>query len=64
MDRFYTVTHLIRTKQFEFTSNILPSEKVIICSACNGQGHNKRNKMCPMLPCHPKINFDDSEDKV
>ena len=60
--RFYTIIHLMRTKQFEFTECIFPSRKEIICSACSQTGHNKKNKSCPMHPTHPVIQFEDSDD--
>ena len=59
--RFKTIIHLIRTKQFYFTESIMPSEKTITCSACNQQGHNRKNKSCPMHPSHPSIEFEDSD---
>eukprot|EP00111_Clytia_hemisphaerica_P011942 TCONS_00035092-protein len=43
---FFTIMHIFRTKQFEFTHSIMPSKsKPITCSACNQQGH-KNNKSC------------------
>lgn len=60
-DRFRTVTHLLRSKQFEFTDTILKKKVTVTCSACSQQGHNKKNKSCPMHPSHPVIEFDDSD---
>jgi hypothetical protein len=61
--RFYTIIHLIRTKQFEFTTCILPSAKTVTCSACHQVGHNKKNKSCPLHPSHPVIEFEDSDNE-
>ena len=61
--RFYTVTHMMRLKQFEFTTSIMPDKKETTCSACKQSGHNKKNKSCPMHPSHPSIQFEESEDE-
>lgn len=62
--RFFSVVRLLRSKQFEFTGCILPSDKSqITCSACNQQGHNRKNKSCPMHPSHPVILFEESENE-
>ena len=61
INRFYTVIHLIRTKQFEFPECIMPSKKEITCSACNQSGHNRKNKSCPLHPSHPIIDFEESD---
>ena len=63
-DRFYTITHLIRTKQFHFTSCIMPSNTKVTCSACNEMGHNRKNKCCPMHPSHPMLEFGDGDDEL
>ena len=60
--RFHAVMHLMRTKQFEFTASIMASTKEIKCSACNQIGHNRKNKMCPLHPTHPIIEFDNSDE--
>ncbi|XP_066914971.1 uncharacterized protein [Clytia hemisphaerica] len=63
--RFFTIMHIFRTKQFEFTHSIMPSKsKPITCSACNQQGHNKKNKSCPMHPSHPPLVFDETDDET
>ena len=62
-ERFYTVIHLMRTKQFEFTTSIMPSKKEITCSACNQKGHNRKNKSCPLHSSHPTLEFEESDDE-
>lgn len=63
--RFYTITHLMRSKQFVFTSCVLPTNKSKLqCSACKEFGHNKKNKSCPMHPSHPAIVFDSTDDEI
>ena len=63
--RFYTVMHILRTRQFEFTKSIMPSNiNMVTCSACNQKGHNKKNKSCPLYPSHPPLEFDDTEDET
>ncbi|XP_065653654.1 uncharacterized protein LOC136080653 isoform X1 [Hydra vulgaris] len=62
-NRFYTIIHLMRCKQFCFTENILPSSKVITCSKCHQEGHNKKNKICPLHESHPEIVFENSENE-
>ncbi|XP_066925516.1 uncharacterized protein [Clytia hemisphaerica] len=63
--RFRTIIHILRTKQFKFTASIMSSKKKtsITCSACNQTGHNKRNKSCPMHESHPPIIFDDTDEE-
>lgn len=62
--RFYTVTHMMRLKQFVFTECIMANKKDIKCSACNQIGHNKKNKSCPLHPSHPPIQFEESDDEL
>ena len=63
--RFRTIIHIFRTKQFKFTASIMSSKNKtsITCSACNQTGHNKRNKSCPMHESHPPIIFDDTDEE-
>ena len=61
-NRFYTVIHLIRTKQLEYTECILATKREVRCSACNEHGHNRKNKSCPLHPSHPQIEFEESDD--
>lgn len=63
-NRFFTVTHMTRLKQFNFTDCIMPVTKIITCTACQQTGHNKKNKSCPMHPSHPPIQFNDSDDDL
>ena len=60
-ERFQTVIHLMRSKQFFFTKTVIPSQKVITCSACNEEGHNRKNKSCPLHPSHPQLDASDFE---
>jgi len=60
-NRFYTVIHIMRSKQFEFTNSVFPCKTTVKCSACGQEGHNKKNKSCPMHPSHPPITFDNSD---
>ena len=60
--RFYTITHLMRVKQFVFTDMIIPKKVTVTCSSCGEKGHNKKNKSCRMHPSHPSIEFDESDD--
>ena len=59
--RFYTIMHVIGTKQFHFTSCIMPSKKEITCTSCNQTGRNRKNKCCPLHPSHPQIEFNDTD---
>ena len=59
--RFHTVTHLMRIKQFIFTDMIMPKQSTIVCSACGHIGHNKRNKSCLLHESHPIVEFDESD---
>ena len=59
--QFHMIIHLMRSKQFEFTSSVFPTITTITCSACGQDGHNKKNKSCPMHPSHPPITFEDSD---
>ena len=62
--RFYTIVHLMRLKQFFYIDTITKKKTITItCSACHQQGHNKKNKSCPMHPSHPPIEFDESDDE-
>ena len=60
-NRFFTVTHMMRLKQFHFPEIIIPGSKEVTCSVCKQTGHNKKNKSCPMHESHPLIQFDDSD---
>ena len=60
-NRFFTIVRLIRMKQLVFTKSILKSKVMVKCSACNQDGHNRKNKSCPMHPSHPPLEFDDSD---
>ena len=42
--RFYSVIRELRLKQLCFTKCIIPTDKIIKCSACNQYGHNKKNR--------------------
>ena len=53
----------MRTKQFEFTSSIMPARLEITCSTCNQSGHNRKNKSCPLHPSHPVLEFEESGDE-
>ena len=63
-DRFKTIVHKLRLKQFIFTKNIMKQYCTVTCSACNEKGHNKKNKSCPLHPSHPTIVFSDSDNDV
>ena len=60
-NRFLTIVQLIRMKQLVFTTSILYNKVSSKCSACKQDGHNKKNKSCPLHPSHPEIEFDDSD---
>lgn len=44
INRFHTITHLMRVKQLIFTHMIIPKKSTVKCSACGQIGHNKKNK--------------------
>lgn len=63
-NRFFTIVHLLRSKQFIFTDCILSTgNRLMTCTACNQPGHNRKNKSCPMHPSHPVITFDESDEE-
>jgi len=61
--RFYAIAHFLRSKQFVFTNCILSNEKRFKCTACKQEGHNRKNKSCPMHPSHPQIEFEESDSE-
>ncbi|XP_065684340.1 cytochrome b-like [Hydra vulgaris] len=36
---------------------------VVKCSKCQKEGHNKKNKICPLHESHPEIVFENSENE-
>lgn len=61
--RFQKIITDISVKQFHFTTSIMQDKSDKKCSACNGIGHNKKNRSCPLHPSHPKMTFDESDDE-
>lgn len=62
-DRFKVVMRMMRIRQFHFTSAIFKETVTITCSRCKLQGHNRKNKSCPMHPDQPELTFADTDDE-
>ena len=61
-NRFRNIIHSILSKQLYFTETIMPSSFTVTCSACHQEGHNRKNKSCPLHPSHPSIEFEESDN--
>ena len=59
--RFTSILQMFHVKQFYYTDSIFPTSKVITCSSCKNEGHNKKNKSCPLHPSQPPLYFPDSD---
>jgi len=62
-NRFCDIIHAFRARQFRFPESFNSEKRDIRCSACPPQGHNKKNKSCPLHPSHPTLEFDDSDEE-
>ena len=61
--RFVTITRMLRTQHFYYPENVFTVSRNVTCSACNQQGHTKKNKACPMHPSQPTVQFDESDNE-
>ena len=59
--RFLAIIRKHRIKQLHYPETYTKDEVKSVCSECHIQGHNKKNKLCPLHPSQPSITFDDSD---
>ena len=61
--RFLTIIRNHRMKQLIYPDTYIQNDVTVVCSRCHTEGHNSKNKRCPLHPSQPKVTFEDSGEE-
>ena len=61
-DRFLVIMRHLRIKQLHYPEELFQENRKITCTACKQEGHNKKNKNCPLHECQVQLEFSDTDD--